>query len=48
MNRRGERIKENDRGSESKIYCKHFCKCHNVHPVQQYGNNKNKIKFKKF
>jgi hypothetical protein len=28
-------IKENDRGSEfNNIYCKNFCKCHNVPPVQ--------------
>jgi hypothetical protein len=27
-------IKENDGGGESKIYCKHFYKCHNVLPVQ--------------
>jgi hypothetical protein len=30
------RIKENDAGMNStKIYCKHFCKCHNVLPVKQ-------------
>jgi hypothetical protein len=23
-------LKENDEGGESKIYCKHFCKCHKV------------------
>jgi hypothetical protein len=34
--RRGRRIKENDGGVNlTKIYCKHFCKCHIVHPVQQ-------------
>jgi hypothetical protein len=30
---RGGRIKENGRGGEfSMIYCKNFCKCHNVCP----------------
>jgi hypothetical protein len=33
--RRGtDEIKEKDGGSESKRYCKHFCKCHNASPVQ--------------
>jgi hypothetical protein len=28
--------KENDGGVNlTKIYCKHFCKCHNVPPIQQ-------------
>jgi hypothetical protein len=36
----GEGIKENDGGNEfnydtTMIYCKNFCKCHNVLPVQQ-------------
>jgi hypothetical protein len=32
----GEGIKKNDGGINlTKIYCKHFCKCHNVPPVQQ-------------
>jgi hypothetical protein len=31
----GMGINENDGGSEFKIYCKHFYKCHNVPPVQQ-------------
>jgi hypothetical protein len=31
-----EGIKENDRGvSSTMIYCKNFCKCHNVPPVQK-------------
>jgi hypothetical protein len=30
-------IRENDRGVNSIVmYCKNFCKCHNVSPVQQY------------
>jgi hypothetical protein len=30
----GGGIKENDGGDElTKIYCKHFCKCHNVSPA---------------
>jgi hypothetical protein len=35
--RMGEReIKEDDRGGEfNLIYCKYFCKCHTVPPVQQ-------------
>jgi hypothetical protein len=34
---RGEEIKENDGGAEfDKLYCKNFCKCHNVPP---YNNN---------
>jgi hypothetical protein len=34
--RMGEGIKEDDRGGDSTmIYCKHFCKCHNVPPVLQ-------------
>jgi hypothetical protein len=28
----GRRIKENDGGDESKIYCKHTYKCYNVPP----------------
>jgi hypothetical protein len=29
-------IKESEGGGEfNKIYCKHFCKCYNVSPVQQ-------------
>jgi hypothetical protein len=33
--RMGEKgIKENDEGGEFNIYCKHFCKRHNVPPVQ--------------
>jgi hypothetical protein len=32
----GRGIKENDGGMNSNmIYCKNFCKCHNVLPVQQ-------------
>jgi hypothetical protein len=35
----GRRIKENDGGRNSTmiylIYCKNFCKCHNVSPTQQ-------------
>jgi hypothetical protein len=32
---RGRGIKENDGGMNlTKIYCKHFCKCHNIPPVQ--------------
>jgi hypothetical protein len=31
----------------TKIYCKHLCKCHHVPPVQQYYDNKNKLKIKK-
>jgi hypothetical protein len=33
----GERgVKENDGGMNSTMmYCKNFCKCHNVSPVQQ-------------
>jgi ribosomal protein L44E len=27
----------------TKIYCKHFCKYHNVPPVQEQYDNKNKI-----
>jgi hypothetical protein len=27
-------IKENNGRDEFKISCKHFCKCHNVPPVQ--------------
>jgi hypothetical protein len=30
----GGEIKEKDGGGKSKIYCKHFCKCHSVPPVQ--------------
>jgi hypothetical protein len=36
---RGEGIKQNDRGIEFKIYCKHFCKCHNA---PQYNKNMTK------
>jgi hypothetical protein len=36
---RGGEIKEDDVGVNSSmkywIYCKNFCKCHNVYPVQQ-------------
>jgi arginyl-tRNA--protein-N-Asp/Glu arginylyltransferase len=28
----------------NELNCKHFCKCHNVHIVQQEHANKNKIK----
>jgi hypothetical protein len=28
------------------IYCKHFCKCHNVSPAQQKYDNKNFNKMK--
>jgi hypothetical protein len=33
----GGEVKENDGRGEFKldIYCKHFCNCHNVPPVQQ-------------
>jgi hypothetical protein len=32
----GRKIKENDRGVNSTmIYCKSFCKCHNVPSTQQ-------------
>jgi hypothetical protein len=32
----GEGIKENDGGVNSTVkYCKNFCKCHNVLPVQK-------------
>jgi hypothetical protein len=32
-------VKENDeRVNLAKIYCKHFCKCHDVHPVPQYDD----------
>jgi hypothetical protein len=30
----GEGVKENDGGSKFNLYCKHFCKCHNVPQVQ--------------
>jgi hypothetical protein len=31
----GERGRENDEGGElTMIYCKDFCKCHNVFPAQ--------------
>jgi hypothetical protein len=31
-----EEIKENDGGVNSPVlFCKNFCKCHNVPPVQQ-------------
>jgi hypothetical protein len=35
-------IKEDDRGGEFKhdVYCNNFCKCHNVHPTQQFEINK--------
>jgi hypothetical protein len=33
MRKREGGIKEKDRGGESKIYCKHLCKYHNVPPV---------------
>jgi hypothetical protein len=35
LRRGGARIKEKNEGGEAKIYCKHFCKCHNVSSVQQ-------------
>jgi hypothetical protein len=36
-----ERIKENDGGEHSTmIYCKNFCKCHNVCPPQ-HNHKKN-------
>jgi hypothetical protein len=39
-----EGIKKNDGGVNlTKIYCKHFHKCHNVLPVQQHDDNENKI-----
>jgi hypothetical protein len=28
-----------ERVNLTKIYCKHFCKCHNVPPEQLYDNN---------
>jgi hypothetical protein len=31
----GGDVKENDRVISTMIYCKNFCKCHNVPPVQQ-------------
>jgi hypothetical protein len=34
LRRWGGGIKECDGRSESKIYCKHFGKCHNVPPIQ--------------
>jgi hypothetical protein len=34
----GEGIKENDGINSAMIYCKNFCKCHNVLPVQQLKN----------
>jgi hypothetical protein len=35
-------VKENDEGVNlTGIYFKHFCKCHNVPPVQQLYDNKN-------
>jgi hypothetical protein len=39
VSRRGKgEIKEKDGGDESKIYCKNFCKCHNISLVQlQYA-----------
>jgi hypothetical protein len=27
----------------TKMYCKHFYKCHNVPPVQKQYDNKNKV-----
>jgi hypothetical protein len=39
----GEGIKENDGGVNSTVkYCKNFCKCHNVLPVQKLKKNKAK------
>jgi hypothetical protein len=32
LRRGGRGKKENDGGGKSEIYCKHFCKCHNVPP----------------
>jgi hypothetical protein len=38
-------IKENGGGMNLiKIYCKNFCKCHNVPQVQQYDNKNTTIK----
>jgi hypothetical protein len=37
----GGGIKENDGGVNlTKIYCKHFCKCHNIFSAQQKHDNK--------
>jgi hypothetical protein len=37
----GGEIKENDGGGEFRvIYCKNFCKCHNVPPEQQLKREK--------
>jgi hypothetical protein len=37
-----EGIEENGGGVNlTKIYCKHFCKCHNMPPAQQYDNKNN-------
>jgi hypothetical protein len=39
----GGGLEENDEGVNSTmIYCKNFCKCHNVSPVQQYDIKKPK------
>jgi hypothetical protein len=32
--------------NSTRIYCKNFCKCHSVHPVQQSYDNKGKGKNK--
>jgi hypothetical protein len=34
-------VNKNNGGDESKIYCKHFCKCHDVPPVQQWNDSNN-------
>jgi hypothetical protein len=34
---RGEGMKGNYGVGESKIYCKYFCKCHNVPLIKQYN-----------
>jgi hypothetical protein len=36
------KIKENDGRGEFMIYCKDFCKCYDVPPVQQYTKKKKK------
>jgi hypothetical protein len=45
LRRRRRRIKENDGEMNlTKIYCKHFCKCHIAHPVPQQYDDKNLFK----